>query len=80
MNNADLKKYISQERVWLSEIRMELNKLLDKYLSRIDGLENKILKEEEQGQKSSQEDVPPYDNCRITDEQLGDNKGTPERD
>jgi len=46
-NNKKLKRFISQERVWLGEIRMELNKQFDKYLARLDLLELRVLKEEE---------------------------------
>lgn len=54
-NNKKLKKFITQERVWLGEIRMELNKQFDKYLSRLDLLELKVLKEEETKKSISSE-------------------------
>jgi len=43
--NGNVKKFISQERVWLSEVRTEMNKLFDKYLSRLDEMEVRVQKE-----------------------------------
>lgn len=45
--NGNVKKFISQERVWLSEVRTEMNKLFDKYLARLDEMEVRIQKEQE---------------------------------
>ena len=46
-NNKKLKKFISQERIWICDLRLEMNKQLDSCLKRLDDLELKVLKEEE---------------------------------
>lgn len=45
--NGNVKRFIVQERVWMSEARAEINKLFDKFLFRLDEIELRKQKEEE---------------------------------